>query len=111
MNVSTETKQRISKEFNDDEGPHVISALCDFEWSDIEPDRVHRIILDYAKGKVSEVKRLVKVANDDPKRILAADNPTKKKSPKKQILPKTILIFTVLNILTWIILKYIVQFK
>jgi len=110
MSVSTETKQRISKEFNEDEGPYVINALRDFEWSDMEPDRVHRIILDYAKGKVSEVERLVKVANDDPKRVLAADNPTKKKSPKKQILPKTILIFAVVNVLAWIILKFVVQY-
>jgi len=111
MSVSIEIKQRISKEFNEDEGQHVIDALCDYEWSDMEPDKVHRIILDFAKGKISEVKRLVKVANDDPRRILASDKPRKKMSPaKKKNLTQMVLIMVGINLITWVALKFIVQY-
>ena len=112
MSVSIDIKQRINKEFNEDEGQHVINALCDYEWLDIEPNRVHCIILDFAKGKISEVERLVKVANDDPRRVLAADRPPNKMSlTKKKNLKQLILIMVVINVITWVALKYIVQFQ
>jgi len=112
MSVSIENKQRIKKEFSEDEAQHVIDALCDYEWLDMEPDRVHSIILDFAKGKVSEVARLVKVANDNPKRILASDKPLNKmSSEKKKSLTQLVLIMVGINIITWIALKFIVQFK
>ncbi|VAX11436.1 hypothetical protein MNBD_GAMMA26-2505 [hydrothermal vent metagenome] len=112
MSVSIEIKQRISKEFNEDEGQHVINALCDYEWLDMEPDRVHRIILDFAKGKISEVERLVKIANDDPRRVLASDKPPKKINlAKKKRVAQIILILAGINVITWIALKFIVQFK
>jgi len=106
MIVSTEIKQRISEEFNEDEGQHVTNALSEYKWSDMEPDRVHRIILNFAKGKISEVERLVEVANDDPRRVLESDNP-----PKKKTHTNTILILVAINILTWIALKFAVQLR
>lgn len=111
MSVSIEIKQRISKEFSEDDGQHVINALGDYEWLDMEPDRVHCIILDFAKGKISEVERLVKVANDDPRRVLASDKPPKKISlAKKRNVAQMILILAGINVITWVVLKFIVQF-
>ncbi len=111
MSVSIETKQRISKEFNEEEGQHVINALCGYEWPEMEPDKVHRIILDFAKGKISEVERLMKVANDNPRRILESDRPQKKMSPaKKKDLAQMVLIMVGINLITWVALKFIVQY-
>jgi len=105
MNLSAEVKQRISEGFNDEEEQQVIDALCDYKWLNMEPDRAHSVILDLSKGKISEVERLVKLANDDPKRILAPYTAIKSRNPTNLIF-----ILVGINLIAWVVLKYIVQY-
>ncbi len=112
MDLSAEIRQRIESEFEAQERQPVADALGGYEWPEMEPDRVHGIVLDLAKGQLSEVERLMKVANDNPRRVLAADAPLNRMSAeKKRSLTRTILILVAINVVTWIILKFVVQFS